>query len=120
MFFLLQFLFFRYASKATLRQKTEPATEKSPTGKIAIPMKKFCTTEIIPSAPQNISTPPPHPNNLNLPGKFYCHLPKFLTTQASQTKYQPLSEKNCQPFLKTFNPYRLQKQCEPLPKNRNS
>ena len=44
-----------------LRQKTEPATEKSPTGKIAIPMKKLCTTEIIPSAPQNVSTlsPPP-------------------------------------------------------------
>ena len=37
-----------------LRKKTEPTTEN-----IAIPMKKLCTTEIIPSAPQNISTPPP-------------------------------------------------------------
>ena len=48
------------------RQKTEPATEKSRTGKNAIPMKKLCTMEIIPSAPQNISTPPPPPRN-NLP-----------------------------------------------------
>ena len=35
-------------------KKTEPATEKSPPGKIAIPMKKLCTTEIIPFAPKNI------------------------------------------------------------------
>ena len=34
-----------------LRQKTEPATEKVPAGKIAIPMKKLCTTEKIPFAP---------------------------------------------------------------------
>ena len=32
--------------------------QKSPPGKIAIPMKKLCTTEIIPSTPQNVSTPP--------------------------------------------------------------
>ena len=70
------------------RQKTEPATEKSRTGKIAIPMKKLFTMEIIPSAPQNISTPPP--NNLNLPGEFYCHLPKNLNhpgLQPSQLNY---------------------------------
>ena len=72
-----------------LRQKTEPATEKSPTGKIAIPMKKLCTTEIIPSAPQNISPPP---NNLNLSGKFYCHLPKYPNHPGLQPS-QPLSEK---------------------------
>ena len=35
--------------------------QKSPPGKIAIPMKKLCTTEIISSAPQNVSTPPSPP-----------------------------------------------------------
>ena len=70
---------------------------------------------------------PPPPNNLNLLENLAATFRNILTTQAcnhlnqtTQTKYQPLSEKkNCQLFLKTFNPYRLQKQCEPLPKNRN-
>ena len=77
-------------------QKTEPATKKSPTGKIVIPMKKLCTTEIIPSALQKYFKPPPrnnltpHPDNLNLTGKFYCHLPKYLNhpgLQPSQPNY---------------------------------
>ena len=78
------------------QKKSQP--QKKNTGKIAIPMKKLCTTEIIPSAPRNVSTPPPPrnnltpppPNNLNLPGKFYCHLPKYLNhpgLQQSQPNY---------------------------------
>ena len=35
-----------------LRQKTEPEQKKGP-------HEKLCTTEIIPSAPQSVSTPPP-------------------------------------------------------------
>ena len=80
------------------KQSHAATTEKSPPGKIAIPMKKLCTTEIIPSAPQNVSTPPspqkqfdPGPlNNLNLLEKFYCHLPKYLNhpgLQPSQPNY---------------------------------
>ena len=74
-----------------LRQKTEPATEKVPQEKLQFPRKKLCTTEIIPFAPQNFYPPPPPPetipppNNLNLPGKFYCHLTKYL----NQTGLQP-------------------------------
>ena len=71
-----------------LRQKTEPATEKVPQEKLQFPRKKLCTTEIIPFAPQNIYPPPP--NNLNLPGKFYCHLPNYLNhprLQPSQPNY---------------------------------
>ena len=34
--------------------KNRASHRKSPPGKIAIPMKKLCTTEIIPFAPQNI------------------------------------------------------------------
>ena len=80
-----------------LRQKTEPATEKVPQEKLQFPRKKLCTTEIIPFAPQNIYLPPPPetispppPNNLNLPGKFYCHLPNYLNhprLQPSQPNY---------------------------------
>ena len=78
-----------------LRQKTEPATEKVPQEKLQFPRKKLCTTEIIPFAPQNIYPPPrnnspPPPNNLNLPGKFYCHLPNYLNhprLQPSQPNY---------------------------------
>ena len=78
-----------------LRQKTEPATEKVPQEKLQFPRKKLCTTEIIPFAPQNIYPPPPQkqippPNNLNLPGKFYCHLPNYLNhprLQPSQPNY---------------------------------
>ena len=79
-----------------LRQKTEPATEKVPQEKLQFPRKKLCTTEIIPFAPQNIyppppeTIPPPPPNNLNLPGKFYCHLPNYLNhprLQPSQPNY---------------------------------
>ena len=58
-----------------LRQKTEPATEKRPTGKIAIPMKKLCTTEIIPSAPQNVSTPPPPQKQFDPPPPQYSQPP---------------------------------------------
>ena len=41
-----------------VKKQSHADTEKSPPGKIAIPMKKLCTTEIIPSAPQNVFTPP--------------------------------------------------------------
>ena len=98
-----------------LRQKTEPATEKSPTGKIAIPMKKLCTTEIIPSAPQNISPPPPPIISTSLENST-ATFRNILTTQACNHLNHSLKK------LPTFpeNLYRLQKQCEPLPKNRNS
>ena len=39
--------------------KNRASHRKKTTGKIAIPMKKLGTTEIISSAPQNVSTPPP-------------------------------------------------------------
>ena len=77
-----------------LRQKTEPATEKVPPGKIAIPMKKtlhhgnnsICSPKYL--TPQKQFAPPP--NNLSLPGKFYCHLPNYLNhprLQPSQPNY---------------------------------
>ena len=87
-----------------LRQKTEPATE-SPPGKIAIPMKKtlhhgnnsICSPKYL-TPPETICPPPP-PNNLNLPGKFYCHLSNYLNhsrlqpSQPNYSNYKPLYEK---------------------------
>ena len=99
------------------KQSHAATTEKSPPGKIAIPMKKFCTTEIIPSAPQNVSTPPqkqfdPGPlNNLNLLENSTATIRNILTTQAcnhlnqtTQTKYQPLSGKKLPTFPENFQP----------------
>ena len=67
---MLNFKIFFIMLKITImvKKQSHAATEKSPPGKIAIPMKKLCTTEIIPSAPQNVSTPPSPPrNNLTPP-----------------------------------------------------
>ena len=89
-----------------LRQKTEPATEKVPQEKLQFPRKKLCTTEIIPFAPQNISPPPqkqcpPPPIISTSLGNSTATFRIILTThacnhlnQTTQTKYQPLSEKN--------------------------
>ena len=91
-----------------LRQKTEPATEKVPQEKLQFPRKKLCTTEIIPFiAPQNISppprnnVPPPPPIISTSLGNSTATFRIILTThacnhlnQTTQTKYQPLSEKN--------------------------
>ena len=83
-----------------LRQKTEPATEKVPQEKLQFPRKKLCTTEIIPFAPQNIYPPPPPIISTSL-GNSTATFRIILTThacnhlnQTTQTKYQPLSEKN--------------------------
>ena len=90
-----------------LRQKTEPATEKVPQEKLQFPRKKLCTTEIIPFAPQNIylpprnNFPPPPPIISTSLGNSTATFRIILTThacnhlnQTTQTKYQPLSEKN--------------------------
>ena len=90
-----------------LRQKTEPATEKVPQEKLQFPRKKLCTTEIIPFAPQNIyppprnNSPPPPPIISTSLGNSIATFRIILTThacnhlnQTTQTKYQPLSEKN--------------------------
>ena len=90
--------------------KNRASHRKSPTGKIAIPMKKHCTTEIIPSAPQNVSTPPPPIISTSLENST-ATFRNILTTQAcnhlnqtTQTKYQPLSEKKLPTFPENFLP----------------
>ena len=74
-----------------LRQKTEPATEKVPQEKLQFHEKalhhgnnSICSPKYLPPPP------PPPPNNLNLPGKVYCHLPNYLNhprLQPSQPNY---------------------------------
>ena len=95
-----------------LRQKTARASHrKSPPGKIAIPMKKtlhhgnnsICSPKYLPPPPPRNNLPPPPPPPIistsleNSTATFRIILTTHACNhlnQTTQTKYQPLSEKN--------------------------
>ena len=90
-----------------LRQKTEPATEKVPQEKLQFPRKKtlhhgnnsICSPKYLPPPPPETISPPPIISTSL--GNSTATFRIILTThacnhlnQTTQTKYQPLSEKN--------------------------